>query len=1147
MDTVNPPDAYVPRPDPPRAPWLRDRPLKTFLYAIVAVVVAGVAAVLIAPSFVDWTAYKRDIAQHLSETTGRDVVIRGDVGVEMLPSPRVSLTDVRVASPNDEAETPLARIGTVRIDVRFAPLFKGDVRLAEVTLVRPRLTVERLPGGGWNWRGAAGGLADGALGSLPLGAEARVETLRVQSGRIVYTDRRHAARLTFSDVSGRIAADGRMGPFDAKGRFVWRGRALRASAQIGQLGARGGTAFTVTVRPDGEAADARTRVSGTVTATAPLRASAEIDARGPDAAAVLGALDAGRTARRLLRARPYTASAKVSLDGGTLSLGTLDVTAGDLSLTGRAAVEAGPPVNLDAELRLKRVNLDRFLAEGKAAAAPSGGDADGSTSDGGWRLPTQVRGDIRLSADALIYREEVIRQGRVRLGLEDRRLRVREAHALLPGGSEVDLSGAITTPEGTPRFDGRIEASANNLRGLFDWLGVRLPGVSRDRLRRLDLTGELAARPGRVTLRGMDLGVDTTTVTGGVVVVPGSRPGFGIGVQVDRLDLDAYWRDASSASGSGAGTEADQTTTRRAVLGRFDANLDVQVGTLIAGGRELRDARLKGSLNRGTLTLKELEAKAVAGGPFQAEGEIARVAQPSPSLDLNVAWRDVRPSAASRWLGLTGKLPADWPRVSVSGQLAGEADQLRVNLAIQAGDGLVTLDGDVKPENAGLPGADVRVALQHDSLRRALDAWTALPPLGRDPGTLDLSARLRTGGQSVTASELDGTVGPVSMGGEVTLRLEEDRPQVGLRLKVDALPLHAFALADRDGGGDGVGDWSAAPIGLAALRRADGDVRLRVSELRLNGAAPVHDARLDASLTGGVLDLSEAKGTWGGGTARLTGTLDAGGTPTVQATLNLADVDASALGTPIAGLRPAGPVSVSGDVSARGRSERALVETLTGEGTIEGTLRLRPVERRASLLDALFGAKLDGVANVARAADAVDAAFRDREVAVEGTWRVNDGTLRSDAITLAGEAMTARLSGAANLPDWRTDLTLRLRRPHADGTGPPFLDAVLQGPLDTPNLRLSGGGLSIDAPDTPTGPEGPAAPEAPAEPGDSGSPDGEDGAAADQGGADGDAGGPSTASDGAATEDTGSESGDGADTAEQLIEDLLKELPEDAK
>lgn len=1118
--------------------------MKTLIYAILGVVVAGVAAVLVGPSFVNWTAYRSDIAAQLSQATGRKVLIQGDVELDMLPRPAFSVEKLRVVG---RTETDLLRADALRVDVRFAPLLRGNVRLAEVTLVAPRLVLTRNKDGAATWRVREGARTAGDAAQLPLGADLSLDTLRVTDGTVVYRDRARGRRVQLDGLNGRIATGGGRGPYEARGRVTWRGVPVTLRANLGRLGGDGAVPFGVTLEPDlrpeaspDQGGAARIRLSGALKRGQPWAARADLRVKGEDGARLLARLGAPRSLTMRMRDRAYNASARLRLAGETLTVAELDASMGEAGVTGHAEIKAGSPVAVEADLDLQRLSLDRLLATPTAGQAGAEGRERGDTGGGnGWALPEDVTAEVALSAPAVIYRGQVLRQGAAELRLTEGTLRVSDAQALLPGGGELTLAGALTTLDGVPRFDGRVEAASSNLRGLLDWLGVPTAGVAPDRLRRLRLASDLEWRPGRVSLAGMNLEVDTLSARGGVVAALGKRPGLGVGLRIDKLDLDAYTRDRpapDAADGDRADTDATrgESVELRALLARVDANLDLRVGTLVAGGRQVDAVHLKGALERGTLTLRRLAAESVAGGALTLDGKIARVAAAKPRFDLNLNWQDVRPNAALAWLAGVEGVPRGWPAASVSGQFKGRPGDLQVNLALQALEGLLTARGDLGAGAAGeLPATDLRVALQHDSLRAVLDAFTGLPQLRRDPGGVDLTAQLVSGGQTLRAEGLDGSLGGVPLSGAAAVKLGDARPALSLDLQTGALPLGAFAFGRAGGGGSdgagGPGDWSAAPLGLRALRRFDGTLTLAADALRLDGAAAVTDAHAKARLREGVLDLAELSGALGGGKLAAKGTLDVSATPRLDLQFAVTDADAGAFGELLPGLRLGGPLTLEGDLRAQGRSERKLVETLTGSGRIAGSLRLRPAAKDGRLLDALFGAKLNGVANLARTADTLDTAFRDRDVAMQGRWRVADGVLRSDGITLNGQGTTARLAGRVNLPDWRTAAALRFRRPGQDRETA-FLITELQGDLNAPELRVAGSGLDVGEPDAPEGPTAPSAPETPGSSGDreGAEPNGEADGTAAEAGTD-----PSKPGHGESEQPA----------AEDVIRDLLKELP----
>ena len=61
--------------------------LKTILITLVSVVAVFLAAIFVAPSFVDWNQYRDELTAYAKSFTGRELEIKGDIKFAILPSP----------------------------------------------------------------------------------------------------------------------------------------------------------------------------------------------------------------------------------------------------------------------------------------------------------------------------------------------------------------------------------------------------------------------------------------------------------------------------------------------------------------------------------------------------------------------------------------------------------------------------------------------------------------------------------------------------------------------------------------------------------------------------------------------------------------------------------------------------------------------------------------------------------------------------------------------------------------------------------------------------------------------------------------------------------------------------------------------------
>src|SRR5262249_32755412 len=69
--------------------------------------------------------------------------------------------------------------------------------------------------------------------------------------------------------------------------------------------------------------------------------------------------------------------------------------------------------------------------------------------------------------------------------------------------------------------------------------------IAADRLRKVTLAAKLGATPAQLQVSDIDLRFDATKVTGGALVAlpeagQRSRPGYGVALDIDQINLDGY-------------------------------------------------------------------------------------------------------------------------------------------------------------------------------------------------------------------------------------------------------------------------------------------------------------------------------------------------------------------------------------------------------------------------------------------------------------------------------------------------------------------------------------------------------------------------------------------------------------------------------
>ncbi|QCO15895.1 AsmA family protein [Azospirillum brasilense] len=1101
--------------------------MKRFLIAALILVGLLVAAVLIVPSVVDWNAYKAQIAERVSAATGREVELRGDIGLSLLPAPALTVRDARLANAPGGSEQDMARLKELDVRVALGPLLSGHIQVQSIRLIDPIFLFETLPDGRFNWdMSGAGRPAGGERSGSGDGLASAVsfDQVTVQNGTIQYRDARTGQSEVIDQVDARIVAGSFTGPFQGQGSFRARGVPLRGEMFVSRL--IDGAAVQVRAALSMADTDATLRFAGIVTnppGSGGSRAQGDLRAEGSDLSRVLALVRNGSAAgedrkANALLAQSFGIRTAVEASPTAASFTNLEAQLGDTRATGTATLRGGTPARAELTLALNRLDLDAWLdragsgggsptgqpaarngngvksappnapsGDAPSGGAPSGGAPSGAAGQpGGFVLPDALDAKLDLAVDGITYNGGVIRQGRVEASLTGGTLNIDRVSALLPGGSDIVAAGELAAANGQPNLNLRMEANADNLRALLEWLRVDVRAVPADRLRRASVAAQLQGRPGRLEVNGLDLRVDASRLTGAVAYVDRGRPAFGARLDLDRLNLDAYLpppggataaQAAPAANGTGAPPPArngnsaanpatNPATTPARLLAGVDANLELSVGQLTVRNTPVQGLRLDATAAGGALSIKEATVQDAAGVKLRLDGQIAGL---EPLRGAHLTLNAEAPSLE----GVARAVP--WPEgapaperlgaVKAQARLSGDADRLAVELGVEAVEGSLEAGGTLSNVEKD-PSADLKLRVKHPELARLAGLFADNPSVG-SYGPMDLYTELAGTRKAFTLGNIQGTVAGVTVKGKAGADLNGSKPRVEADLQTGDLELDRLAAlpaaAARPAGAasPATGSSSAAQATSGApdaatgdfsgLRRFDGRFALTSSAL-VKGGTRIENPALRATVTNGVLTVERFDGTLMGGQLGATGRLAAPGnqTPTAEATITLSKAKlAEAVGGGLGGgaLEIAGGVlDAEANLTTSGAGGDAMLRALAGQGRIsarDGLLRgfdlgvlrdrLTRLERPQELLGAVMGGLQGGETRFAR---------------LDGSFAIDKGVARTEDTRLTSDLGEAVAAGQVNLPAQTIDMRVRLTV-QSDQSLPP-LTVRMTGALDKP-------------------------------------------------------------------------------------------------
>ena len=411
--------------------------------AIAAAAMVAVAFVtLIALSFLMPAAVVRDaVAKQIQAVTGLDPILRGDVSVSLFPSGTVTFRNVLLG--DDRTGEPAVVTDELTARLRYFPLLAGRIEIADVTLVRPTITVTFSPDGLSNWSGLMETLAR-ALAPNP-GRTASFSEIGINDGTIVVRDTEKGSIERLDNVEFQIAWPSISRSFGANGHLVWHGEPVEASLTLTDfLAALSGQRSGVKVRLAG--APLKLAFDGAASAQPTLKLEGTLSVDAPslrDAMRWTGKskVPFGGFGRFALRAQS-------TIGGGVISLANVNVELDGNTAEGVLTLSSGDHRMVQGTLAADALDLTPYVTGMRLLAA----------NERKWdQLPIALDGladlnlDLRLSAASIKIATAQLGRTAVAANMRDGKLDVTIGESQAYGGV---VKGAV----GIASANGGVEA-----------------------------------------------------------------------------------------------------------------------------------------------------------------------------------------------------------------------------------------------------------------------------------------------------------------------------------------------------------------------------------------------------------------------------------------------------------------------------------------------------------------------------------------------------------------------------------------------------------------------------------------------------------------------------------------------------------------
>ena len=199
--------------------------LKRLGIILLAVMAGGLLVLTTAGYLISADTVRQQVLDEIRGVTGFEPVLRGKASVSLFPTGSVSFDDVILG----DAKQPALVAERLTARLRFFPLLIGRVEIADVTLDRPNISVEKHPNGQSNWSGLIEALTRSQSAAQRLAA---FSEMRIEGGTIAIRDEARKITETLSGVEFSLAWPSISKSFGATGRFIWRDAPMDASLTL---------------------------------------------------------------------------------------------------------------------------------------------------------------------------------------------------------------------------------------------------------------------------------------------------------------------------------------------------------------------------------------------------------------------------------------------------------------------------------------------------------------------------------------------------------------------------------------------------------------------------------------------------------------------------------------------------------------------------------------------------------------------------------------------------------------------------------------------------------------------------------------------------------------------------------------------------
>ena len=405
----------------------------------VALTVALIVTIYVILSSYDFNSLKPKIARAVKDATGRELILGGDIELEIGLTPALVAEDVRFQNAPWAFRPEMAKIRRFEVQVALLPLIGGTIDVKRLILVEPDILVATNKSGKSNLEFKTVKKAKPAEPKEKTPAEAEMtlpaltfNEVRIEKGRLTYKDERSGRTYVVRLDSLTAMASDKKSPVELELKGAYNRKPFEVAGTFGPLIALTDPGKALSLKLTAKAGDATVAVDGAIRDAINAKGLAlTINAKCRSIAGIAGPTDAG----------PFKVTAKLTDDRAkTYKISDLKITIGESNLVGSVKVSlADKRPRLVAMLSSRKLDLRPVLSkdEGVGQSSESAAKQGKIFSDDPLPLDVLKQADVnvKIRAGQILLPLLALNDLKVNMVLEDGHLTVRPLKFVIGGGA----------------------------------------------------------------------------------------------------------------------------------------------------------------------------------------------------------------------------------------------------------------------------------------------------------------------------------------------------------------------------------------------------------------------------------------------------------------------------------------------------------------------------------------------------------------------------------------------------------------------------------------------------------------------------------------------------------------------------------------